>query len=177
MKENSIKIKKITLAGMMSALSVLIMLVGSFFQSLDLSVAAAAGLTVVFAMIEMGKKYAFAIYGVSSLLAFLLLPHKPPALFFAAFAGLYPILKAYLQSIKNKWLSFAAKLAVFNFFFSAIIFIGKSILFLPDDFYTFGIMIYILGNVTFVIYDFALDKLIILYTLKIKRIFDKSFKI
>ncbi|HAN20814.1 MAG: hypothetical protein A2Y15_02030 [Clostridiales bacterium GWF2_36_10] len=174
--------KKIALSGMMCALAVLIMLIGSLFQMLDLSAAAAAGLTVVFAMIELGKKYAFSIYAVSSILSFLLLPYKSPALIFAVFAGLYPILKAYLQRIRNKWLSLTAKLAVFNLFFTAIIYIGINLLGFSDDFYRFktgflGVVIYILGNIAFIVYDFALDKLILIYSLKIKRIFDKSFRV
>lgn len=169
--------KKIALSGMMCALSVLIMLIGSLFQTLDLTAAAAAGLTVVFAMVELSNKYAFSVYLVSSLLAFLLLPNRSPALIFAAFAGLYPILKGYLQRIKSKWLAYAAKIIVFNIFFTAIILIGKNLIGLKDDFYNFGYVIYLLGNITFVLYDFALDRLIMLYVLKIKRIFDKSFKI
>lgn len=169
--------RKIALSGMLCAVSVLIMLLGSLFQTLDLSTAAAAGLTVVFAMVELGKKYAISIYLASSLLAFLLLPSKSPALIFAAFAGLYPILKASLQKIKTKWLAYVVKFIVFNTIFTAIILIAKNLIGLEDEFYNFGYLIYLLGNVTFLLYDIALDRLIMLYVLKVKRIFDKSFKI
>jgi len=170
-------IKKVALSGMMCALSVLIMLIGSLFQSIDLTAAAAAGLTVVFAMVEMGNKYAFLVYAVSSVLALLLIPSKSTALIFTVFAGLYPILKSYLQKIKIKWLAYAAKILVFNLFFTVIIYVGKNLLGLTDDFYIFGYVIYLLGNIAFIAYDYALDKLIMLYVLKIKRIFDKSFRI
>ncbi len=161
----------------MCALSVMIMLIGSLFQTLDLSAAAAAGLTVVFAMVELGGKYAFSIYAVSSVLAFLLLPNKSPALIFAVFAGHYPILKAYIQRVKFRWIAYLLKIAVFNLFFTSIILIGKGVLGLEDDLYRFGYMVYLLGNVTFIVYDFALDRLVSFYIHRLKRIFDKSFKI
>jgi hypothetical protein len=169
--------KKIALSGMLSALSVMLMLIGSLFQTLDLTAAAAAGFTVVFAMIELGIRYAYAVYTVSSILAILLLPNKSPALIFAVFGGLYPIMKAYLQRIRSKWLSYIAKLAVFNLLFSAIITAGKYIFMLSDDFYSFGLVMYLLGNIAFILYDYALDKIILLYIVKIKKIFDKSFKL
>lgn len=173
--------KKVVLSGMLSALSVLIMLIGSLFQSLDLSAAAAAGLTVVFAMVELGKRYAFSIYIVSSLLGLLLLPYKSPAVVFAFFAGFYPILKGDLQKIKSKLFSFLAKLLTFNFFFAVIIFVGKNLFGLTDDFYRFEadlfeLVFIVLGNIAFIVYDYALDKLIIFYTIKIKKIFDKNFR-
>lgn len=169
--------KKIALSGMLSALNVLVMFIGSIYQTLDLTTAAAASLTVVFAMVELGTSYAVSIYVVSSILAVMFLPNRSPAIIFAIFAGFYPILKAYLQRIRSKWLAFVAKLAVFNLFFTAIIAAGKYLFMLPDDFYSFSWVIYILGNVTFVLYDFALDRLILLYIVKIKKIFDKTFNL
>ena len=162
---------------MLSALNVLIMFFGSVFQTLDLTAAAAAGITIVFAMVELGAKYAFSIYAVSSIIAVLLLPYKSPAIIFAIFAGLYPILKAYLQRIKSKWIAYIAKLVVFNLFFTAIIAAGKYIFMLADEFYSYSWVVYILGNVTFILYDFALDRLILLYVVKLKKIFDKTFKL
>ena len=167
---------------MLCALSVIIMLIGSIFLTLDLSAAAAAGLTVVFAMIELGRKYAFLVYAASSLLALLLLPNKAPAVVFALFAGIYPILKAYLHRIRIKVLSFMAKILVFNLFFSGIIFLGREllgvreVLGVPEAGYMQAVF-YALGNLTFVLYDIALDRLVLYYGRKIKRIFDKNFRI
>jgi hypothetical protein len=177
MKKTIQSSKKIALSGMLSALNILIMFFGSIYQTLDLTTAAAASLTVVFAMVELGTSYAVSVYAVTSILAVVLLPNKSPAIIFAVFAGLYPILKAYLQRIRFKWLAFVAKLAVFNLFFTAIIAVGKYLLMLEEEFYAFGWVIYVLGNVTFVLYDFALDRLILLYVVKIKKIFDRTFKL
>ncbi len=167
---------------MLCSLSVLILFVGSLFQTLDLSAAAAAGLTVIFAMIELGKKHAFLIYAASSLLALVLLPNKSPAVIFAAFAGLYPIIKAYLQRIRIRSLIIICKLILFNIFFTVIIVIGRYLLGLTEDFYLIGFdiiggAVYLLGNAVFFIYDYALDRLVALYTVKLKRIFDNNFKV
>jgi len=169
--------KKIALSGMLSALNILIMFIGSVFQSMDLTAAAAASLTIAFAMVELGTRYAVSIYAVSSVLTVLLLPYKSPGIIFAVFAGLYPILKAYLQRIPNKWLALIAKLAVFNLFFTAIIAAGMYLFMLDDDFYSFKLVVYLLGNLTFVLFDIALDRLIQLYVVKIKKIFDRTFKL
>jgi hypothetical protein len=169
--------RKIALSGMLSALNVLIMFFGSVFQTLDLTTAAAAGITIVFAMVELGTKYAFSVYAVSSVLALVLLPNRSPAIIFAIFAGLYPILKAYLQRIKSKWMTYVVKLVIFNLFFTAIIAVGKYVFMLADEFYAYSWIVYVLGNATFILYDYALDKLVLFYVIKIKKIFDKSFKL
>jgi len=167
--------KKVVLSGILSSLSVLIMLIGSLFSTLDLTAAAAAALTVLFALIELGKKYAFSVYLVSSILALVLLPNKSPALIFTVFAGFYPILKAYIHRIKSRLLSYTVKLVIFNLFFTAIILTGKYLFGIEEDFYAFSTVIYLLGNIAFVLYDFALDRLVMLYNYKIRKRFGSGF--
>ncbi|MBO7157905.1 MAG: hypothetical protein J6W31_04805, partial [Clostridia bacterium] len=106
------KSKEIALAGMLSALAVLILLLGSMIVLLDLSAAALAALVVMVAMIDFGNGKAVAVYLVSAILSVLMFP-KTASIVFAAFVGYYPVLKVYLDKIRPKVLQYAVKLVLF----------------------------------------------------------------
>ena len=101
------KSKQVALAGMLSALAVVILFLGSMVELLDLSAAALAALAVMVAVIELGNGKAFGVYLVSSLLSVLLFP-KTASVVFAAFVGYYPVLKVYLDKIRPKVMQFMA---------------------------------------------------------------------
>ncbi len=173
MKEQSSH-KKIALSGLLSAISVIIIFMGSLFQTLDLSAAAIAGLAVLYAMIELGTKYAVLIYGVTSLLGLILLPYKSPVMFFVLFGGIYPIVKPYLHRIKSKVLTYVLKLIFANILFFVIYLTAKHILGLPDDFVASSSNIPLVGtllfaNIVFLVYDFTLDRLVIMYMVRVKK--------
>ena len=86
------KILKLSVLSLFCALSVVLMLVGCVIQSLDLTVAVAAGLTVAVAVIEYGAGWAVMLYAATSVLSFVLLPAKTPALFYVLIGGIYPII-------------------------------------------------------------------------------------
>ena len=89
--------RRLAVSAMLAALGVVLLLLGSFVEVLDLSMAAIASMLVVFAVIEMSRRYGVLIYAVTAVLSLLLLPTKTPALVYAAFAGYYPVLKAVLE--------------------------------------------------------------------------------
>ncbi len=162
------KSKKVALSGIFTALCIVFLFIGSIFQTLDLSAAAFASIIVLVAMTELGKGWALGIYAAASLLSLLLLPYKSAALIFAMFAGFYPILKAPLNAIVPKWLSYAARAVCFNILMSALIFVSTRLFGIEEDYLGFGIVIYALGNVTFFVYDFALERIATTYILRIK---------
>ena len=113
------------------------------------------------------------IWLVTSSLALLLLPQKTPALFYALFAGFYPILKEKLEKLKNP-LSYILKLLVFHASLAAIVAGMK--LFFPADldmggFWWMSALLYLLCLVCFVMYDFALTKLITFYLIRLRQRF------
>ena len=61
---------------MLSALGTVFLYIGSATNILDLTSVAIASLLIFFAVMEMGTPYQYLIYGVTSLLAVLLLPDK-----------------------------------------------------------------------------------------------------
>ncbi|MBR2951623.1 MAG: hypothetical protein IKC43_01455 [Clostridia bacterium] len=175
------KTKKISLAAILSALGVTFMYLGAFIQVLDLSVVAIASALVVFARIEIGTPYDWAVYLVTGTLSlFFLFNLNPliPVLYFL-FAGMYPILKAYFERLPRRSLSYLVKgvyfalivgllllLAVFfsEALFGAPLFTGKL---LP---YTSVLLaaLYVLLIFMCFVYDLLLSQLVVIYMVKIR---------
>lgn len=160
--------RKIAFAGIFASLCIVFLAIGSFFQTLDLSAAALGSIIVMIAYIELGKGWALGVYAVASILSILLLPYKTAAAVFALFVGFYPILKFYLNRIKPLALSYAARIICFNIFLTALIYVATNLLGIEEDFLNFGLTIYALSNVTFVVFDFALERLADFYVFRIK---------
>lgn len=167
------KAKKIAMAGIFTALCTVFLFIGSLFQTLDLSAAAIGSIIILIAFIELGKGWAFGIYAATSLLSMLILPYKTAAAVFAMLLGFYPILKEPLNRIKPIALSLLARIAVFNLFLTAVIYVSTAILHIDEDFFAFGVVIYAVANVAFVIYDLALERVSVLYTSKLRSLIFK----
>ena len=113
-------IKKLALAGILSALCFIFLFLGSVFQTLDLTSAALGSIVVLIAYVEIGLGRAWGVYAVASLLSLLLLPYKTAAAVFALFAGFYPLAKVFLNKIKPFWLSLTTRILCFNLFLTAM---------------------------------------------------------
>ena len=160
--------KKLVVAGVLAALSVIILYLGCAIEVLDLTMSAIVSLLVVVIVIEMGYKYAWLTYIATSILSIIILPQKSPAIFYACFMGFYPIIKSYLERINSALVRWIIKLVVGNAAL-ALMFILMS-LFLPDEFEGGWLMLvtYFLGIIAFLMYDVALSKLITLYFVRIR---------
>ena len=154
--------KKIAFSSILVAISVIMMLIGSFFGSLDLSAAAIASFCIILAVIEMGYKSAILIYAAASVLALRLpLPSKSPAVFFAVFLGYYPIVKSLAERC-SAVISYVVKF--FSFSAAYVVLAVLVMLFIPEAEIRQYIFIgYFLVAVVFLIYDFALTRLISVY--------------
>ncbi len=162
------KSNKIALSGIFTALCFIFLFIGSIFQTLDLSAAALGSIVIMVAYIELGLGYSLGVYASASILSLLLLPYKSPALVFALFAGFYPILKVYLNKIKSIYLSYAVRILCFNLLLSLTVFIATRLLSIEAEYLAFEIILFALCNVTFIVYDLALERLAIYYINKIK---------
>ena len=91
--------KRIVVAGVLVALSVIILYLGCAIEVLDLTMSAIVSLLVVVIVIEMGYNYAWLSYVSTSILSLVLLPQKTPAIFYMCFMGFYPIIKSYIERI------------------------------------------------------------------------------
>ena len=167
------KIKRMTLSAMLIALSVLFLFLGSLLDVLDLSTAALASLLVVYAVLELGGAYPYAIWLGTTLLGLLLLPQKSPVIFYALFAGYYPIAKAALEKKLPQWLAWILKLAIFHV--ALVLFALVLKLFFPGELSSYTearwlpFALYGLALACFVLFDIALSRLIPFYYARLQK--------
>jgi len=161
------KTKKIATSAVLCTLSVIILYFGAVFDVMFLTMAAIASLIVVYAVIEIGSSYPWLIYAATSLLSLLLLPNKLPAVTYFIFAGVYPIIKSYAERLPLI-ISWTVKLAVFNVCLTGLIFISKTLMGLEDLTFGFSPAVYVMGNLIFLLFDYVLSKMILLYMIKLR---------
>lgn len=142
---------------------------------------AAAGMLVIFMVIETDKKWAFGVYATVAILGMLLVPDKEVAVMYLAFFGYYPIIKAIFESKLNRVIGWILKVAAFVATMVAsyafmMRFMGVTI----DETEDFGMLaIPVLlgtGTLAFIMYDIALTKMISLYLIKWQKHFKRYFK-
>lgn len=155
--------KQVALCGIFSALSIVLMFMGTIIEVFDLTAAAASSFLVFLITKIYGSKWGFSLYFTISLLAFVFLGIKFVCIVFA-FVGYYPIIKVLFEDrIRNKKMMWILKLLVFNVGFTLILFFGRKFLFnldLNDKIIYEIIIAYPLGNIFIVLYDIACQKII-----------------
>ena len=111
MRESS----KASLCGIISALSVVIMLSTYISPLLVYTAPPFAGLLLLIIVNELGYKWSFAAYSTVSLLSVFLIADKEAAVFFSFFFGYYPMLVVLINStVKFKTLGLFIKFLLFN---------------------------------------------------------------
>jgi hypothetical protein len=150
------KTRYTTVSGMVSALSVVIMLLTNIMPSMMYVIPIVTG-AIVFAVNEIiGKKWALGVFFVTSFISFILLTDKEAALNYTLFFGYYPLLKPLYEKLP-KVLSWGVKVLTFNVALVAIGLIVTFIFklpFLDEDMGKFTIPIFaVLFNIVFVMYD------------------------
>lgn len=175
MRESTRKVRRLALSAMMTALGVVILYLGCFFETLDLTVAAIASFCVVLILIEMGGRYALAVYIGTTLLSLLLLPQKLIAVEYTLFAGCYPLVKMLAERLKPLF-SWLIKLLFANLSLTLLMLVIKFIFSMPIEQGWMLIATYALVNVTVVIFDIALSKLMTLYCTRLQKRLAGLFK-
>ncbi len=165
----------IATASMLTALSCVILSLGTVLETLDLSFAAITALVLWIALLEFGKKTAWSVFFATSVLSMLIIPSKFPAIFFICITGWYPMVKfALSRKIKKKSLLWFFKLLIFNIAASislAVIYIFGSFLGieLGDEATKMYLIITMLtANFAFIITDILMDKLVVVYIYKLR---------
>ena len=160
--------KKIALASILSTLGVIVLLLGSIFTMLDLTMVAIASLLVVMAVIELGGWYPYLVWLVTGTLSALLLPSKFAAILYIIFGGIYPILKSMFERL-HFVVSWILKLSYFNSMLTLLIFLCNFVFKLPDTELSYNWLVYLACNGVFVLYDIAASEMIMLYLVKIRK--------
>jgi hypothetical protein len=162
------KTMRIAFCGMMTALSVVLMLLGGLVPVMLYISPLAAGLLLLAVLMEYGRKAAWLTW-LATALCVLMIGVDKEAAFFYVFVGYYPILKPKIETMKGKWLW---KLAIFNssmvILYSILIRIMGITEITGESEELAGVMLMILlllGNVTFL----ALDRLLTILQIKFRR--------
>ena len=103
--------QKIALCGVLSALSVVVLLVGNVLQIGTYAAPMLASFLLIPVLEDYGKKYALLLYAVVSLLSLFLVPDKELVLFYVLVLGYYPVLRVRLNNGALRWV---AKFGCFN---------------------------------------------------------------
>jgi len=155
----------LSLAGMMTALSLLFLYLAAILPTARLSMYAVASLFTIALCIEQRTLYAFLMFIAVSGLSLLIVPNITTSIPYILFFGHYGIAKYHFERIKDKILGFFLKLAYFNVFLIIMYFLAKSILldtvpdFLKDNFWLFLVV----AQGVFIAYDFIYSKCASLY--------------
>ena len=159
--------RRIAACGILCALGVICMSIGSLIEVMDLTMIMIASFCIVFAVIEMGKRWAWLIWGVTALLSLLLLPNKLAALLYLM-GGMYPIVKSSLERLRPI-IAWAGKLAAFNGVQVAFLLIAQKLFGMtgPDFSLSWGVLLF--NNVLFILFDITLTVFITFYLVKMRR--------
>ena len=159
--------RRVAACGILCALGVISMSVGSLVEVLDLTMIKLASFCIVFAVIEIGNRWAWLIWAVTAVLSLLLLPNKLAAVFYLM-GGMYPIAKAAFEKL-HPVLSWILKLSMFNTVQLAFLLIAQKVFGLQEEAYSFAAGALIFNNVLFLVYDVTLTVFITFYLVKLRR--------
>lgn len=160
---------RVALGGVLAALSLLLLYLSAMMPSGQIAVVAVAGLVPAAGVVSGGIGTGVLSYAAAGLLGVLLLPDKGCAMMYILFFGLYPVVKSGIERLRKLPLELVLKLAFFNVMLSVMLFGFSKLLFplLPELLHK-PLMIYLAGNVVFLIYDYGFSKLITYYAARIR---------
>ncbi len=170
--------KKITLSGILIALSIALMALGAFVEVFDLTVCALASVIMAFVYIEIGRPYTFAVWLATSLLAFIFFTGSVIWVEYFLVFGIYPILKAYIEKLP-RFLWIIIKLVYVNLILWLLFLACEFVLGIPffdDDRLWMKIAFCVLVNVAFIAYDWFITVLVRVYFTKFRHRFSRFLK-
>lgn len=167
--------RKVALSAVLTAISLVTLYFAALIPSGRLGMTAAAGLFPAAAVVSCGLTAGFLCYGGTAILAFLLLTDKGLALLYLVFFGLYPMVKGLIERLRRLPLEFLLKLLFFNAVFTLVLLAASGLLFsmIPWEDLPLGLL-YLAGNVVFLLYDFGFSKVIGFYTQRVDRVLRKA---
>jgi len=165
---------KVTCCGLLSALSVAVMMLTNFPLFLY-TVPVIASVFYIIPAIEFGTKWGLLCYVVTSVLCLLLPTEKEALIVFIGLLGYYPVLKMVIERIGKRLPEIAIKLGVFNVAIVASYAVIIKVLGV-NPFELGNLSTHVaeavflgVGNVVFLMLDYALTKVIVLYFMKLRQ--------
>ena len=166
--------RRLALSGLLCALAVVVMILAS-----AIGIGTFAGPVLAMAVLlpvreEFGTKAAAAVYAVTAVLGFLLVSEAELAFVYAAF-GWYPIIQPRLNRIPMRVVRWACKLVLCTGVILTLYGVLLRVLGMSADLTgsapVWNLLLVILGNVTFLLFDLALMRLSTLWSRKLRKRF------
>lgn len=169
------KSSQVAMGGIASAICLMLMIV-TIFPALSYAMPAMAGMVLIVIVVENGRQTAAMVYVAVSFLSLFICPDKEAAMMFVGFFGFYPVIKGKIERIKNRFLRRLTKISIFNISVAisyAIIIFAFGITEILEDsgkslFWSLFAAL-ALGNIVFILYDCALDKLTTAYVCVLRK--------
>ena len=159
------KAKEITLSAILIALTIIILYLNLLLPISTISILTLASLLIPIALIRGSMKSAILVYISSSIIGLFLIPINI-ILLYILFFGIYGIVKYFIEKINNMPLEILFKFIFFNIILFISFFIFKTFISIQITKLPIGLF-WIMAQVVFLIFDYALSLLITFYLEKI----------
>lgn len=166
---------KVALGGIVSALCLVSMFMTGVIPILSLALPMVAGTLMMIIKEEVSTGWSFLTYTAVSLLSLFITFDKESSIMFIFLFGLYPILKTFFDRIKNRLLRLLAKLLYYNvsvtiaFQITFKLFGMQELADEMNQYFQHGMLVLlIITNPVFLMYDYVLNNLIAIYYKKLK---------
>lgn len=171
--------KVIAYSGVATALSVVMLFLGSIFWVLGYTMPLVASLVMIILLDSISQKSALLTFISTSIISFILLNDKECVLLYILFFGYYPLIRDKINDIKPKFLSYLLKFVSFNAAMVLTQILCVYVFGIPfDDMLgKWGIVVFVLClNLVFVVFDKLYTLLLKLYRIKLKKKVEKYIK-
>ncbi len=170
--KHSFSAKTVVYAAVPGALALVCLYFANMAPTGRWGLTALAGLMPAAAVISAGMSSGVLCWLGVTVLAFFVIPDKLVVLLFGVLFGLYPVVKCKIESLRCVALEYLLKLVFFNVSFTAVFCTMKAAVLdsLPVELAVVWLL-YLAGNVVFLVYDYGFTKLISLY---LSRVYRKS---
>lgn len=171
--------KVIAYSGVATALSVVMLFLGSIFWVLGYTMPLVASLVMIILLDSISQKSALLTFVSTSIISFILLNDKECVLLYILFFGYYPLIRDKINDIKPKSLSYLLKFITFNAAMVLTQVLCVYVFGIPfDDMLgKWGIVLFVLClNLVFVVFDKLYTLLLRLYKIKLKKKVEKYIK-
>lgn len=162
--------KRLTRLAILTALGVVLLLLGSVLPAGRLALVAISSLPVCVTLMMYGLKWSLGVFAVTAALGALLYPGAA-AIMFTAFFGYYPIAKSLFERIHKTGVCWLCKYALYTFAFVVYWLLAKALFTFTGGELAWYVL-YPLGAVVFFLYDMAYSSVIRFYLVKIARYFE-----
>lgn len=171
--------KVIAYSGVATALSVVMLFLGSIFWVLGYTMPLVASLVMIILLDSISQKSALLTFISTSIISFILLNDKECVLLYILFFGYYPLIRDKINYIKPKFLSYLLKFITFNAAMVLTQVLCVYVFGIPfDDMLgKWGIVLFVFClNLVFVVFDKLYTLLLKLYRIKLKKKVEKYIK-